>query len=103
MSVYNWLCLLGVPSMLVSLFAFIKAQWTVNKAMKAGLQAILRDRLLQSYRYFSGKGYAEPEDRTNFENMWKQYEALGENGVMEDIHNKFMALPVYELKGDNKK
>lgn len=100
MTVYNWLCLFGIPGLFTALIAFIKSQVKVNMAVKLGLQAILRDRLLQSYRYFSGKGYAEPDDRTNFENMWKQYEALGENGVMQDIHNKFMALPVYPPQPD---
>jgi len=25
--------------------------------------------------------------------MWEQYDALGSNGVMSDIHDKFIALP----------
>lgn len=102
MTVYNWLCILGIPSLLASLFAFIKAQNNVNKAMKLGLQAILRDRLLQSYRYFSQKGYAGPDDRTNFMNMYKQYHSLGANGVMDDIHDKFLALPLYDITEENK-
>ena len=34
--------------------------------------------------------------KENFENMWVQYESLGANGVMSDIHNKFMNLPIDE-------
>ena len=29
-------------------------------------------------------------------NLWRNYEALGANGVFSDIHNKFMALPTHE-------
>ena len=32
--------------------------------------------------------------RENFENCWKQYHSLGVNGVMDDLHSKFLKLPV---------
>lgn len=37
-------------------------------------------------------------ERDDFENCWVQYHALGANGVMDDIHQKFLALPI---RGDN--
>lgn len=70
-----------------------EVQDEVNKALKLGIQALLRDRLLQGYRYYRDKGYATYEDRMNWENLYKQYHSLGENGVMDDIRNKFLALP----------
>lgn len=97
MTLYNWLCILGIPSLLASLFAFIKVQMNVNKAMKLGLQAILRDRLLQAYKFFSKRGYADADDRMNFENMYAQYHALGANGVMDDIRDKLLSLPLYDM------
>ena len=69
-------------------------------ALKSGLQAILRDRLIQSYKYFESKGYASFEDRQNFENMYTQYHNLGSNGVMDDIRDKFMELPTYKKEVD---
>ena len=30
--------------------------------------------------------------RDNFENCWKQYHSLGVNGVMDDLHRKFLEL-----------
>lgn len=95
MTVYNWLTLLGVPGLFAALLGFIKIQVAQNKAVKEGLQAILRDRLLQSYRYYEAKGYAEPDDRDNFENMYQQYHTLGANGVMDDIRSKFFQLPTH--------
>ena len=45
-TVYNWLTLLGVPGMLAALIGFIRMQIVQNRAVKNGMQAILRERLL---------------------------------------------------------
>jgi hypothetical protein len=34
--------------------------------------------------------------RQSFENCWESYEKLGKNGVMQDIHQKFMRLEINE-------
>lgn len=97
MTIYNWLCLLGIPSLLVGLIGWminkIRQNAAETKALRLGVQALLRDRLTQAYTYFSGKGYASLSDRENFDNMYKQYHQLGENGVMDDVYNKFFDLP----------
>ena len=62
-------------------------------AMMVGVQALLRDRLLQGYRHYEEKGYADYDDRSNMENMYSAYHNLGSNGVMDDMHNKFLGLP----------
>ena len=99
MTLYNWLTLFGVPGMLAGLLAFIRLQVKQNRAVRDGLRAILRDRLLQFFQLCSGKGFADSDDRQNFENMYVQYHSLGGNGVMDDIRQKFFALP---MKGDMK-
>ena len=96
MTVYNWLTLFGVPGLFVALLGFIKVQLAQNKALKKGLQAILRDRLLQAYRYHEERGYADPDDRSNFDYMYQQYHTLGANGVMDDIRTKFFQLPTHQ-------
>ena len=93
MTVYNWLTLFGVPSLFLALVAFIKIQIAQNRAIKNGLKAILRDRLLQAYKHYYDKGYADVDDRSNWENMYQQYHTLGANGVMDDIRSKFLQLP----------
>jgi len=72
-----------------------------TKAMRKGMQSLLRDRLLQAYRYFSAREYAEVEDRENFRNMYEQYHALGKNGVMDDIYRRFMELPLEKEEEKN--
>ena len=64
-----------------------------QEAMMSGMQAILRDRLLQAYRHYEDKGFADYDDRSNIENMYNAYHNLGKNGVMDDMHKKFMLLP----------
>lgn len=65
-----------------------------NNALMAAVQAMLRDRLLQGYRHYFAQGWADYDDRENLENIWQQYHALGANGVMDGVREKFLALPV---------
>lgn len=76
----------------------IKANDQKTEAVQRGVQALLRDRLYDKYEHYSELGYAPIRARENFENMWTQYHNLGKNGVMDDIHVKFMELPT-EKKG----
>ena len=94
MTVYQWVCVLGIPGMLAGLLGFLRLQVRQNRAMKLAVQAILRDRLLQSFQFCKRQGFATSDDRQNFENMYVQYHLLGGNGVMDDVRQKFFALPL---------
>lgn len=74
-----------------------------NNALKTAIQSILRDRLYSCYSICRRKGGASIDDRENFENLWAQYHALGANGVMDDIHRKFLELPVCDDGGEDGK
>ena len=91
MSIWNWLSLFGVPAIVAGV---VISLWMQTKAIKIGVQALLRDRLLQGYKHFEEKGYADVEDRENLENVYVQYHTLGKNGVMDDLRAKFLALPL---------
>lgn len=103
MTVYNWLCLLGIPAMISFIFGYvikrIKKNDAETTAVKSGIQALLRDRLISVYRENAEKGYADIQARENFENMYKQYHSLGANGVMDDIRHKFLGLPTIKTEG----
>ena len=75
------------------LFGRIKGLRKDNIAVREGVQALLRAQMLDDYNHYMEKGYAPIYARENFENCYSRYHELGANGVMEDIHNKFMALP----------
>lgn len=70
-----------------------------TEAVCLGVQALLRDRLIQTYNHYNEKGYAPIYAKENFENMYQQYHSLGKNGVMDEIHEKFKALPLEPLDG----
>ena len=95
MTVYQWMCLLGIPGLFAGLIGFIRIQVAQNKAMKLAVRAILRDRLLQGYKHYIEKGWADLDDRANLENIWKQYHALGGNGDMNDLRHTFRQLPMF--------
>ena len=94
MTIYQWMCVLGIPSLLAGLVTFIKLQVHQNRAMKLAVKAMLQDRLLQGYKHYLEKGYVDLDDRKNLENVWVQYHALGGNGDMNDLRFTFRHLPM---------
>ncbi len=64
-----------------------------NKATMLGVQALLRDRLLQSFNFYLARGWISAGERDNVDNMYVQYEALGPNNVIHDIYNQVRELP----------
>lgn len=96
MSLWQWLSLFGVPAIVGSL---IISLWVQTRAIKRGVQALLRDRLIDGYKKYLNKGYTDIDERSNLENVYIQYHALGQNGVMDDLRGKFLALPISPDKG----
>ena len=94
---YQWISLLGVPALAT---AAIKYTLSQIKSVRNGVQALLRAQMIADYNHYMEKGYAPIYAKDNFENCWKQYHALGVNGVMDDLHNKFLQLPT--TRGDDK-
>ncbi len=64
-----------------------------NTATMLGVQALLRDRLLQAFNHYLARGWINAGERDNVDNMYVQYEALGPNNVISDIYNQVRALP----------
>lgn len=104
MNGYQILCLVGVPTITTTVMTYliVKVKHTVaeTKALRKGVQALLRDRLYQCFHECSTKGGATIDERNNFLNMYEQYHSLGTNGVMDDIKNRFIALPVDVKEGE---
>lgn len=90
MTIYEWLCVLGVPALFL---ATLKVVFNHIKAVRLGVQALLRAQMIADYNKWEERGYAPIYARQNFENCWVHYHALGANGVMDNIHEKFMRLP----------
>lgn len=91
MSVWEIVKAAGIPALLLGV---IITTWVQVRAVKRGIQALLRDRLIQGYKYYRTQGWADEDDRSNLENVYVQYHALGANGVMDNLRQKFLDLPL---------
>ncbi len=79
------------------LFAMYRQKKKENDALKAGLQALLRDRIIQAYNhYVDDKGWIPIYAMESINTCYKSYEALGENGVIDGLMEKLKELPNYE-------
>jgi hypothetical protein len=64
--------------------------------MKMGLLSMLRDRILQSCRYFIDQGKIDPLVLENITKMHDSYKALGGNGLCDRLYSKVQDLPLEE-------
>jgi hypothetical protein len=92
----------GVFALIGAIFvAVIKVLFSQIKGVKLGVKALLRARMIDDYNEYIDKGYAPIYVKQNFQNCWEQYHAIkGPNGVMDDIHEKFIQLPTEPQKED---
>ena len=68
-----------------------------QEAIRDGIRAVLRDRILQAYNHFSRQGKIQIEELENISNMYIAYHNLGGNGVVTSIYQKVLEIP-HELK-----
>lgn len=80
--------------------AIITLLWTMlrtkkreNDALKEGMQALLRDRIIQAYNHYSDKGWIPIYAMESIEACYKSYEELGENGVIDNLMRQLRELP----------
>lgn len=103
---YQFLMLIGFPAAFLGFSRFllsrIKRLDTESKAVQAGVQALLRDRLYAMHSKYYEQGYAPLYAKENFANMYKQYHSLGENGVMDKLKEDFEDLPTIPNKDKEK-
>lgn len=62
-------------------------------AVKLGVQALLRDRIIQMYFHYKDKGYCPIYARENLQALSKEYYNLGGNGVVHQLMDKLNSLP----------
>ena len=83
-----------VPAGLAYLWGRTKNYEQRQKALSDGLQALLRDRLIQGYnRYVVDKGWIPIYAKDSLMACAAAYHALGANGVMDDIIKALRDLP----------
>lgn len=66
--------------------------------IKAGVQALLRNALYNMYTEWYPKGHCPYAIKANFGNMYEKYHSLGKNGILTQIHEEFMKLPIIDAE-----
>lgn len=86
----------GVVSYIFALYHQKKKE---NDALKAGLQALLRDRIIQAYNhYVQDKGWIPIYAKESIDACYRSYEALGDNGVIDNLMEQINELQNYPPK-----
>lgn len=93
--------LLGIPTVFSAAIIAVAANFgkrikendKETKAVKLGVQAMLRAQMISEYNKAKDKGYAPIYAKDNFQNMWDNYHNLGANGVMDAIKDEYLAMP----------
>lgn len=60
------------------------------KAVMMGVQALLRDRIIQAYNHYADKGYCPIYGKENVRRMYEAYHALGGNDVATKLKEELM-------------
>lgn len=82
------------------IFALYRAKKRENDALRVGVQALLRDRIIQAYNhYVCEKGWVPIYAKESIDACYKSYEALGDNGVIDSLMEQLNELPNYNLNG----
>ncbi len=63
----------------------IRLLWKRQKATELGIQALLRDRLVQSYYHYITRGDISLHGLENVNAMYEQYHNLGGNGTITKL------------------
>lgn len=86
----------GVITLLITMYRQEKKE---NDALKAGVQALLRDRIIQAYNhYVQDKGWIPIYAKESIDACYKSYEALGDNGVIDNLMEQINELQNYSPK-----
>lgn len=90
----------AVTGALGALVAYLGTMYRIKKrendALKSGVQALLRDRIIQHYNHYTEKGWMPIYARQSLEACYISYEALGENGVIDGLMEQLRELPNHE-------
>lgn len=76
----------------------IKKLHNREKAVESGVQALLRNELIRRYREYESKGEITILDKENVEHMFNEYKNLGGNGIVAQMYEEILNLPIKIVK-----
>jgi hypothetical protein len=71
----------------------IKHIFTQFKAVKLGMQAMLRNSIIDKYNHYTEQGFIPIYGLENVTSMYDQYHELGGNGTITRLYNELKELP----------
>lgn len=95
----NWVAWLfsGVAALLGygyrQMWKQMKEERQKNQALQDGMQALLRDRIIQAYNHYQDKGHCPIYGKENVKRMYDAYHELGGNDVATELKDKLMKMP----------
>lgn len=87
--VIKWL----VPFILGSLVTLVGTFFVKLKAIKEGLQCLLRMEIVRSHEKYMEKGYCKVHVKESLTRAYRAYHALGGNDVATGLYNEVLGLP----------
>ena len=82
-----------VGILIATLWQKFKKSQEEQDAIKLGLQSLLRGEITKSYYLYKEKGWVPLYALQSIEQNYKNYEKLGQNGVINGLIKELMALP----------
>ena len=64
-----------------------------NEAIAAGVQALLRESLVNGYNRYSDKGYCPIYAKESIKRVYSSYHDLGGNDVATELYTKILKMP----------
>ena len=69
-----------------------KGEKKKGEALQEGMQALLRDRIIQAYNHYSDKGHCPIYAKESVKRMYDAYHVLGGNDVATQLKDKLLAM-----------
>lgn len=77
----------------------ISTKFKEQDAIKLGIQALLRDRIIQSYNHYQERGCCPIYALENVTALYTQYHNLGGNGTVTELMERLKDMPTEIKKG----
>ena len=72
-------------------------------SVRMGVQALLRDRIIQSYNHYIDKGFCPIYALESMQAMYAEYHNLGGNGTITELMEKIRELPTEKKREQHEK
>lgn len=93
----QWLCGLAATGLTAGVRLLYRRQKRTDqrqKVMERGIQALLRDRIVQAYYHYSDREWITLHGLENVEALYREYHALGGNGAVTKLVDDLRELEV---------